>query len=232
MMKNKLRILLLPILMLLVLVFAKPAEAHLPRLVYDQLNSAFAPYVIKTPEISQAFYGQFKNYLPDYYFVTLPSDQDLYLSLLVPDNSNAATGTSLTVIKLNSAASNFAMTLNGKDFAWEKYHEEYAGDNYWQGPNQSSQLSAGDYLVTVSATGNVGKYVLVTGKIESFPFGEMLKTLWALPFLKMVFFETSLATIFAGIIGKYLLWGVILIGVILALVGGLIIKRRILKKTV
>ncbi len=215
-----------PAILVGVMFFSSPALAHLPRLVYKDLNSSTIPLEIKTSEISQAFYGQFKNYGPEYYRVNLPGEQELYLSLLVPQNNSAATGTSLSVIKLNSPDSKFAMTLDGKKFVWTKFYEDYAGDNYWQGPSQGKKLPAGDYLITITSKDNSGKYVLVTGKIESFPIGEMLKTLWALPFLKVAFFETSFFSIFAGIIGKYLLWGVITFLALVVFIVWLIIKRK------
>ncbi|MEI8339036.1 MAG: hypothetical protein WCF94_00015 [bacterium] len=211
------------------LMFVNVASAHQPRLVYKAVSTIDIPFVIQTPDISQAFYGQFKEAKAEYYKVTLPAEQNLYLSLLTPDNTEAAKEVSAQVIKLNSPDSDIKMSLNGQKFTWKKYYEDYAGDNYYQGPSLEKKLPAGDYLITVTAKDNVGKYVLVTGKTEAFPFKEAVKTLFALPSLKMGFFGTSFFSVFAGIIGKYLLYSLIGLLVIVLLVIGLVwyfIRRR------
>lgn len=209
--------------------FASVVSAHQPRLVYQTNSTIDNPFIIQTPDISQAFYGQFKNAQAEYFKVSLPAEQNLYLSLLTPDNSEASKEVSATVIKLSSPDSDIKMSLNGQKFTWKKYYEDYAGDNYYQGPSLEKKLPAGDYLITVTAKDNVGKYVLVTGVVETFPFNEAAKTLFALPALKMGFFGTSFFSIFAGIIGKYLLYSLIGLLILVVLVIGLVwyfIRRR------
>jgi hypothetical protein len=209
-----------------ILFIANTVFAHQPRLVYKMVSTIDTPFVISKPDISQAFYTQFKNSNADYFKVTLSTEQSLYLGLLTPDNSEAAKEVSAIVIKLNSPDSDVKMSLDGKDFVWKKYHEDYAGDNYWQGPDLTKILPAGEYLINISAKDNAGKYVLVVGQTESFPFGEAMKTLYNLPDLKMGFFGTSFLTIFSGIIGKYLLYSLIGLVIILALVVWYFIRRH------
>ena len=213
-----------------ILFVANAALAHQPRLVYKNVSTIESPFIISNPEISQAFYGQFKNDNSEYYKVTLSSEQNLYLNLLTPDNDESAKDVSLTVIKLASPDSDIKMSLDGKNFVWEKYYEDYAGDNYWMGPNTKKILPAGDYLINVSAEDNLGKYVLVVGQTESFPFGEAMKTLYNLPDLKMGFFDTSFFTIFSGIIGRYLLYSVISLILIITFIGWFLIHRHNKKK--
>ncbi len=211
------------------LILANPVSAHQPRLIYNDVSTIEKPFIINNPDISQAYYGEFKNQQPEYFQVTLNQDGNLYLSLLTPYNQESAKEVSAVVIKTNSPDSSIAMSLSGKDFPWIKYYEDYAGDNYFQGPSLEKKLTAGTYSISVSSKNNTGKYVLVTGKIESFPFGEMIKALLNLPALKMVFFGTSFFSIFAGIIGKYLLYSLITLIIITILVGYLI-KRKFNKR--
>ena len=76
----------------------------------------------------------------------------------------------------------------------------------------------------VSNSDNQGKYSLAIGQIESFPLGESLKTLAALPALKIHFFNKSFFAIRQGKIIQYLSYGLlILIVIIIAIV--LIIKK-------
>lgn len=209
-----------------ILFIANTVFAHQPRLVYKMLSTIDAPFIISNPDISQAFYGQLKNPSADYFKVTLNTEQSLYLGLLTPDNNESAEEVSAMVIKLNSPDSDIKMSLGGKDSNWEKYYEDYAGDSYWQGPDAKKLLPAGDYLITISAKDNIGKYVLVIGQTESFPFAEAMKTLYNLPDLKMGFFGTSFLTVFSGIIGKYLLYSLIGIIVILILIIWYFIHRH------
>jgi hypothetical protein len=222
-MKNK--IILVSILLL---TFTFISSAHQPRLTYGDTLTFEKPAVINNPDISQAFYGELKKGEPDHYAVTLSKDFPFYISVLTPDNANAAKEVSVMMISTNPPLSSIPLELDGKNFPWTKYYEEFAGDNYFKGPETEKTLRAGEYMIVVSAKDNVGKYVLVVGKTESFPFVESIKTILALPSLKMTFFETSFFTIFSGIIGKGLL---ILIAIIAILIFGIYkITRRILRK--
>lgn len=71
---------------------------------------------------------------------------------------------------------------------------------------------------------NQGKYSLAIGQIESFPLGESLKTLVALPALKMHFFNKSFFAIWQGKIIQYLSYG------LLALIAIMVIIVVIIKK--
>lgn len=76
----------------------------------------------------------------------------------------------------------------------------------------------------VSNKDNQGKYSLAIGKIESFSFGESMKTLARLPALKIHFFDKSFFAIRQGKIVQFLSYGLIaLIIIIVAIV--MIIKK-------
>lgn len=193
------------------------ASAHLPRLVFNQINSEENPYIVEAPAISQAFYGEFKNNRSEYYKVNLDREQELYLSLLAPISAGAASDISAQVIKLNSPDSDIKLSLDGENFNWQIFREKYAGDTYLQGPSQYKVLPQGEYLITASSKNNVGKYVLTIGRTESFPPSEALKTLIALPQMKMQFFGGTFFSIFSGIVGKYVLAGIFAVILIILL---------------
>lgn len=164
-------------------------------------STANSPFVIRNPEVSQAFYGKFKN-LPEYYKVKIDKLSEFYLSLLIPDNTNAAIGVSARIIKLDSPDSDVKMFLNGNKTEWKEYYEEFAGDFYLQGPEGTKIFRPGEYLIEITAERNEGKYVVVVGKKESFPLNEAMKMILSLPKLKTVFFEEPIYMISSGIVGK------------------------------
>jgi hypothetical protein len=193
------------------------ASAHQPRLVFDKTSSIENPFIISNPEVSQAFYGELKG-MPDYYLID-SENFSLYLSILSPAGiSNERKDFSVEV-------NNGEIILNGTNFTWTKFFEEFAGDNYWQGPEIEVNASAGKYLVKVSNPDNTGKYSLVVGRIESFPFGETVKTIYVMPKLK-TFFETSPFTAFFNIIGLFL-FGAIAIIITLILIIRLISRSHV-----
>jgi hypothetical protein len=164
-------------------------SAHQPRLVYDRLSSAENPFAVNNPEISQAFYGMLKGQ-PDYYMISETDGFELYLQILAPDVSNARTDFIAEIIF------NGETIVLKKNESWDKFYEEFAGDNYLEGSEINFSAGPGKYIIKVSNTGNEGKYVLVVGKIESFPFNEIIKTYINLPRLKMYFEKSPLTAYF------------------------------------
>ena len=183
-------------------------SAHQPRIVYDKTN---VQENIFNPEISQAFYGELKGN-PDYYVINSNSDFNLYLNILSPDINNTRKDFSFEVFSKNG---NF--TISGTN--WTLFYEEFGGDNYWKGPEFEKNVSAGIYTIEVTNPGNEGRYSLAVGKIESFPLGESLKSIYAIFRLKHDFFNKSYFAFFEGIIGK-MVGGIFLI---IALIIGLVI---------
>lgn len=177
------------------------ALAHNPRLVWDIKNTAISPILIDKPEISQAFYGILKNN-PEYYKIKIEKPSIIYFGLLVPENNNASIGLSAKMIKLNSPDSDIKMYLDGNKTNWENYYEEFAGDFYFKGPEETKYLRTGEYLIELTSENNAGKYVLTVGQQESFPLDEAMKTILSLPKLKMEFFEEPIYMFASGILGK------------------------------
>ena len=185
------------------------ASAHQPRLVMDEVTGMETPIAIHNPEASQAFYGELKG-RADYYEVRLSKRTDLYLSILSPRKG----GRSDFNIFLSSG--DYGRIIAGGDIKWTEYFEQYAGDWYLKGPEKTFNLPPGTYSIMVSSADNRGKYSLVVGTQESFPFGEALNALWLLPELKVRFFSEPAWMVFNGMIYQYL--GTALV-FILALIG-------------
>lgn len=128
------------------------------------------------------------------------------------------------MVDISEESSAVSTRLDGRKFHWTGFYEEFAGDQYRQGPEFDRQVPAGTYNIMVSNKDNQGKYSLAIGKIESFPLGESLKTLYRLPGLKIHFFDKSFFAIRQGKIIQFLSYGIlILIAIIVAIV--LVIKK-------
>ena len=207
------------ILILAIILLALPiaAFAHQPNLVQE------AKIEIQNPEISRAFYGTLES-SPHQFFINSPTAFTLYLNLLTPRLPNAEKDFTLTVFQASGSEKHILQEIKTADFPWQEYYEEFAGDNYYMGPEWEERVDPGTYLITLSSPNPRAKYVLAVGKVESFPVSEMLRTLGVLPALKMSFFEGSFFDIFNGIIGKFLLGFLILVLVIVGLVIFLIIR--------
>ncbi|MFA6430535.1 MAG: hypothetical protein WC229_01425 [Candidatus Paceibacterota bacterium] len=183
------------------IIIANQASAHNPRLVWDIKNTSISPIIIEKPEISQAYYGILKN-KPEYYKIKIDQPSIIYFGLLVPDNGNASVGLSAKMIKLSSPDSDIKMYLDGNKTNWESYYEEFAGDFYLKGPEETKYVKTGEYLIEITSEDNVGKYVLTVGQEESFPLNEAMKTIMSLPKLKINFFEEPAYMLASGILGK------------------------------
>jgi len=184
---------------------ATPALAHQPRIVSDSRLT-----LIKNPEVSQAFYGELKGSSANY-LLELKQAGDLYLQILVPDLPGIQKDKTAGVEylpELGEGAVNFAQ-LDLPVEQWKKYFEEYAGDNYFKGPELKKPAEPGYYVVKISSPDNQGKYVLVVGEKEEFPAGEAVKAAITIPMLKKDFFQQPVTQWFNGKIGRYVGLGLI-----------------------
>jgi len=176
------------------------------------------PLKVENPEVSQAFYGVLKG-KPEYYKISSEKDFNLYVGIVVPDRKETRTD---FLVEISSKDKN--ITLNGETFKWEKFFEQFAGDNYLKGPEYEERVLKGEYLIKVSNPDNRGSYSLVVGKIEAFPPKEAINAIFSLPQLKKDFFAKSPFTAYFNYIGIFLLvMLVVLAGVIVLLV--FIIRR-------
>jgi hypothetical protein len=198
---------------------ALPALAHQPRFVREATSIE-----VVNPEISQAFYGELAGG-PAFYEVRADKSFNLYLGLLVPDIIGIKKDLSATMIRRTETGEEEVLNLDGQNYKWARFFEEFAGDHYWQGPEgRDEEAEPGTYIIKVSRPGNLGKYVLAIGETESFPPGEMVKIFWTLPALKKDFFNKSPWSAFNNKIGEYL-GGFILVLAVLVVVLVIIIKK-------
>ena len=201
------------------LLTAPVALAHQPQLTFNQGDPESVLLTeIDHPEISKAYYGELKG-KPDFYKFVLDTKQKFYFNILLPDIEGATPNFSATLTLDNNNTNTpnepkNISTLNGLNFEWTKFYEEFAGDNYLKGPENKISLQPGKYSIEVSNPTNTGKYVLATGDIESFPLKESLRTLRELPTLKSDFFGKSPFTMFFNKIGIFLGIFVLIIAVL------------------
>jgi hypothetical protein len=170
---------------LIFLLLASLIFAHQPRIVEDG-----GIVEISNPEISQAFYGEL-NGSPAVFEIKSDVPFKLYVGITVPAIEGARTDKSVEVTVLGSDGSEkVVFFLNASD-KWEPFYEEFAGDDYFQGPDRRADVSAGTYRIRVSSPENNGKYALAVGETESFGIADTINAVVLLPKLKSWFFAKS-----------------------------------------
>jgi len=196
--------------------------AHQPRIVSEQFT------LIRNPEISQAFYGNLRE-KSDYYQINSNGEFNLYVAILVPDIENIDKDVSVKIILEHEHEEEHEETeyfLNGTDYEWTYFYEEFGGDSYYQGPELKTTAERGIYIIEVFSQDNQGKYVLVVGEKEEFPLDEFINTIITLPILKEEFFEKPAYTAFFNLIGLFLLVIIVVIIAIIFVIFRFIKKRK------
>ena len=196
------------------------AFAHQPRLVKVDET------IVNNPEISQAFYGELKGE-PSRFIIESDSVFKFYAGILVPDLPDADTGISVLIKRtpVEGGAEDIISLLDGSNFEWKKFHEEFADDDYLWGPEyRDPEAPAGKYIIEVFSSGNKGKYSLAIGETEKFPLSEILNTVITLPQIKSEIFGKSVLTSFFNPIGLFI-FGPIVGAVIIILLIIFLIKR-------
>jgi hypothetical protein len=209
------------VLMFLIFVFGITlASAHQPRIV-DKFNLSEEEMIVQNPETSQAFYGELKS-LPEHYKVNSNANFNLYVRMLSPDLKDARTDFVIRITHENET-----WVLNGSEYNWTKFHEEFANDDYNQGPEFDQNVSAGEYLITIlnKNSNNTGKYVLVFGKQEKFPLNEMLNAFLVMPGLK-IYFEKSPLSAYFNMVGVYSLVFLLCLAVLIIIIVIILKVRR------
>jgi hypothetical protein len=173
-------------------------SAHQPRLDTGKTVSVENPIIVDNPEISQAFYGQL-NGKPVYYQIKSDKPFKLYVNLLVP--TSPGQGGEFISVEVTDSSGKVVMFLNGTNSTWTPYFEEFGGDYYLKGPEDTLQVPAGTYNIKVFNSQNQGKYSIAIGKIEAFPANEALTSLFTLPLLKQQFFAKPISTMFFEFVG-------------------------------
>lgn len=183
---------ILSLIIFFLLIVANFVSAHQPKIIYFQSGNIY----IENPEISQAFYDEITG-SPRNYYISSDKNFNLYLNLLVPNPANRDGKFSANIFLISSDQEQQVGILDGQNYEWTEYYEEFGRDWYMKGPELEQELGAGNYRIEVflqdppAQAGNFGKYVLAVGKNESFDARGLLNIFWQLPLLKIQFFNTS-----------------------------------------
>lgn len=200
-------------------VFLPKVLAHQPRLVGEQTD-----VMVTLPEISKAYYGNLAG-KPVSYRIEARDAFRLYVNILVPYIEGIEKDVSVTIRKQGAVISR----LDGSAHDWKVFHEPFAGDEYYRGPEYVEMQDAGVYEIQVSSPDNQGKYVLAIGDREAFPFGELVKTYLVLPRLKSEFFGKSPFSAYSNLMGIFLGFMLLVTLIIAAILyfGFRVIKKRL-----
>jgi len=202
------------ILLVLFLISIPITIAHIPELVTEDRNYTLEPIIVEEPEISYAYYGKLYG-SPQVYKIDSDKPFHLYVSLLVPYVGQEETSD----VEFHIMKDGEKIVMMHDYQNWTKWYEEYGGDWYLQGPEYEADVEAGIYLVEVHSNTNSEDYTLAIGKIERFGVVEILKTIFVLPLMKALFWNSYL------MIGVYI---IIAVGIVF---GIYIIMRRRGKKS-
>jgi len=181
------------------------ALAHNPRLVYSLDALPEKPIIIKSPNISQAFYGRLKGW-EEYYQFNLKTTASFYWQTMVPNVKGISKNIQADLI--DNASAKVIAKLDPSQSEWKPYHEKFTNDDYFSGPSSSITLEPGTYTIKIYNENNEGKYILVVGQKESFTVVEIFKTIVNLPALK-VYFDQSIIYSYFNYIGLFMVGGLV-----------------------
>lgn len=198
--------------------------AHQPRIVEGS-----GMVEIQNPEISQAFYGEL-NGTPAVFEIKSDEPFRLYVGITVPAIQGARMDKSVEVTLVEGDGKERELFFLNGSGRWMPFHEEFAGDDYFQGPENRVNANAGTYRIRVSSPGNSGRYALAIGEEESFGLMDTLDTLVLLPKLKSWFFEKPPYEAFFTRIYLFAFLPVSILAAILVF-GAWTLRKFILKKT-
>jgi hypothetical protein len=191
-------------------------DAHQPQYVAERTVVA-----VEEPEVSKAYYGSL-NGQPATYTIDADEPFDLYAGLIVPVGAGAETDFVLEIVAPNDET----LFSESRAEPWPVFHEEFANDNYYDGPEfWLPNAPAGLYVIRISSPDNRGQYVLAVGKKEVFAPADVVSALRVIPQLKSDFFNKSGFSFAASVFGAPLVVLTVIFG---ALIG--FVYRRILKR--
>ncbi len=193
------------------------ALAHQPRIVEGTVIN------VVDPEISKAYYGMLTGQ-PHVYKISSDKPFSLYVIILVPDRPGQKNDVSALIYETGKETMPLA-NLDGFNFNWQPFYEEFGADNYYKGPEFRQQVPAGDYEIRVSSRRNDSRDALAVGEIEAFDLAETVNALLVIPQLKSNFFGSSPFTFLKSPFGI----GYVVIMFVFAFIAGFI-YRALLKK--
>jgi hypothetical protein len=157
-------------------------------------------------ESSQAFYGELRE-SPQLFAFTIVEPTSFFAEILVPDTDVATNDKSGLLLKVDAQGVSEVVRMPAKGASWESFYEWVGGDWYRRGPTYFDSLEPGVYQLEVSTPTNVGKYVLVVGKEQSFPT-SYTATVRDLHKVKLFFNKSSFALVQSPLLYVPLLAGV------------------------
>lgn len=205
-MKKNIIFSIIAFLMFGVLFGANSVFAHQPRMAFG------SDIVVKNPEISQAFYATLSGQ-PQIYEINSDKPFILFANILTPQIKNATSTNDFSLLiyeQKEGRDPGLLEILAGPKFQWMEFHEPFANDDYFRGPEFRQEVGAGKYLIKVVQPEFKGKYVLAIGEKEEFPLVEIIKAIFVLPQEK-IFFEKSIFSVFSSQVGLYFLSAVVFI---------------------
>jgi len=161
-------------------------SAHQPRIISSEKGEKGVNVI--DPEISKAYYSGLKG-KEHQYIIDSDEEFNLYVGILIPGREITHT-VSVEVIKDNET---FAL-LDGENFEWWEFYEEFGKDYYMAGPELGVEFKsnltvpAGIYDIRVFNGNNWGEYSLAIGDLEEFGLIEVIKAFFNVIRLKIWFF--------------------------------------------
>jgi len=168
-------------------------SAHQPR-ISDSVQT-----IVEDPEISKAYYSHLARDMQSY-VINSKVPFTLYVNILVPDILGQKKDVSAAVIQDGNLDNPLAV-LVGTEFEWKKFHEPFANDDYWKGPEYKANVTAGTYEIRVWSSNNDSKYSLAIGEKELFSLKEILNVAKLVPQIKHDFFNESPTNFIFSIFG-------------------------------
>lgn len=192
------------------LFFTGTAHAYVPQIVVQE--SLHDITLIDDPELSQAFFGELKNF-PHTYEIHADKSFTLYTQIRVPELESSKNNVSGIIIKeqKKGRVEEVARFL-AQDAPWTVHRDSLIGETYREGAQFEKELGPGVYRLEVHTPDNLEKYVLRVGKNEDMNIGyfELLGRIIAVK----DFYETSAFWI---IMSPYVYIPVLVLGVFGAL---------------
>ena len=189
-----------------------------------RMNKGDEVFQVQNPETSQAFYAALSGQ-PQVYEINSEKPFSLYVNILTPKISNATSTKDFSILIYRQKEGRDPALLEilaGPKFQWTEFHESFANDDYFKGPEFRQEVEEGKYLIKVIQPEYKGKYVLAIGEKEEFPLREILNAVRLLPSEKK-FFNKSFFSVFSGKIGLYFLFSIIII-ILIALATWLLVR--------
>ncbi len=177
-------------------------QAHQPVLNLDSNPDQQHPYLISKPEVSKAIFSRLTG-TPHFYQIKSDTAFHFYVGMTMPKPANCESFTRMSFSILDQDYKMIA-ELNGEQYEWKPWYEEYGKQWYWIGPEYGKDFKsthvfdAGTYYIKVYNADNTGNYVLTTGDVESFGPVIMFKMLFTLPKINRIFWDEKRCELGAG----------------------------------